>query len=189
MVNGLEQLWVSDITYSRTNQGFSYLSLITDAYSHKIVGYGLHPSLEATGCLKALEMAIATWKHESPFYLIHHSDRGIQYCCAEYTELLQRSGIAISMTQSGNPRDNALAERVNGILKNEFFPKRIYYNHKDAVKHFTLIIHIYNESRPHGSVDFLSPSTIHEHYTGPIPKRWKQYKRYKKVTLRKNELE
>lgn len=125
MVNGPEQLWVSDITYIRTNQGFSYLSLITDAYSHKIVGYGLHPSLEATGCLKALEMAIATWKHESPFYLIHHSDRGIQYCCAEYTELLQWSGIAISMTQSGNPRDNALAERVNGILKNEFFPKRI----------------------------------------------------------------
>lgn len=115
MVNGPEQLWVSDITYIRTNQGFSYLSLITDAYSHKIVGYGLHPSLKATGCLKALEMAIATWKHESPFYLIHHSDRGIQYCCAEYTELLQWSGIAISMTQSGNPRDNALAERVNGI--------------------------------------------------------------------------
>jgi putative transposase len=87
-------------------------------------------------------MAISAWKHESPFYLIHHSDRGIQYCCAEYTELLQRFGISISMTQSGKTRDNALAERVNGILKNEFFPKRIYQNHKDAVKHLSRIIHI-----------------------------------------------
>ncbi|KAA8473422.1 transposase InsO family protein [Arcticibacter tournemirensis] len=189
VITGREQLWVSDITYIRTIQGFSYLSLITDAYSHKIVGYALHPTLEATGCLKALEMAISTWKHESPFYLIHHSDRGIQYCCAEYTETLQRFGVAISMTQSGSPYDNALAERVNGILKNEFFPKRIYQNHKDAQKHVSRIIAIYNESRPHGSIDYLSPAKVHESLSGPIRKRWKQYRRYRKTIPDENEFE
>lgn len=189
IINAPEQLWVSDITYIRTIEGFSYLSLITDAYSHKIVGHALHPTLEATGCLKALEMAISTWKHESPFYLIHHSDRGIQYCCSEYTEILQRFGIAISMTQSGSPYDNALAERVNGILKNEFYSKRIYQNHKDASKHISRIIDIYNKKRPHGSIDYLTPGKVHDSLSGPIPKRWKQYKRYKKTTLKENELE
>lgn len=187
IITGPEQLWVSDITYIRTNQGFSYLSLITDAYSHKIVGYALHPTLEATGCLRALEMAISNWKHESPFYLIHHSDRGIQYCCNEYTEVLQRLGVAISMTQSGSPYDNALAERVNGILKNEFYPKRVYQNHKDAQKHVSRIINIYNESRPHGSIDYLSPAKVHENLSGPIRKRWKQYKRYKTIKWKKHE--
>lgn len=148
-LTGPEQLWVSDITYIRTMEGFSYLSLITDAYSRKIVGYSLHPTLEATGCLKALENAISSWKRLSPFYLIHHSDRGIQYCCNEYTEVLQRFGIAISMTQSGSPYDNALAERVNGILKNEFYPRRIYQNHKDASKNIAKVIKIYNNNRPH----------------------------------------
>lgn len=85
-------------------------------------------------------MAITTWKHESPFYLIHHSDRGIQYCCAKYTEILERFGIAISMTQSGSPYDKALAERVNRILKNVFFPKWIYHYHKDVLKHVYRII-------------------------------------------------
>lgn len=88
IITGPEQLWVSDITCIRTAQGFSYLSLITDAYSRKIVGYALHPNLEAIGRLRALEMAISNWKHVSPFYLIHHSDRGIQYCCNEYTGML-----------------------------------------------------------------------------------------------------
>ncbi len=94
-------------------------------------------------------MAITGWKHLSPFYLIHHSDRGIQYCCNEYTEMLRRYGIAISMTQSGSPYDNALAERVNGILKNEFYPKREYQNHKDAAKNIDKIIKVYNLQRPH----------------------------------------
>lgn len=176
VVSGPEQLWVSDITYIRTLQGFSYLSLITDAYSRKIVGYSLHPTLEAIGCLQALQMAISTWKHESPFYLIHHSDRGIQYCCNEYTEMLQRFGIAISMTQSGSPYDNALAERVNGILKNEFYPKRVYQNHKDASKSIGKIVRIYNQQRPHSSVDFLTPETAHQH-SGDIRKRWKKYQK------------
>ena len=135
--------------------------VITDAYSRKIVGYALHPTLEASGCIKALSMAISNWKHESPFYLIHHSDRGIQYCCAEYTELLRRYGIAISMTQNGNPYDNSLADRVNGILKNEFYPKRIYQNHQDAWKSINKIVGAYNQLRPHASVDYLTPNQAH----------------------------
>jgi len=176
VVSGPEQLWVSDITYIRTLQGFSYLSVITDAYSRKIVGYSLHPTLEAIGCLQALKMAISTWKHVSPFYLIHHSDRGIQYCCTEYTEILQRFGIAISMTQSGSPYDNALAERVNGILENEFYPRRVYQNHKDASKSISKIVRTYNQQRPHSSVDFLTPETAHQR-SGYIGKRWKRYKK------------
>ena len=176
IITGPEQLWVSDITYIRTIQGFSYLSLITDAYSRKIVGYALHPTLEATGCLRALEMAISNWKHVSPFYLIHHSDRGIQYCCNEYTEMLQRYGVAISMTQNGSPYDNALAERVNGILKNEFYPKRVYQNHKDASKNIDKIIRVYNSQRPHASLDFRTPEGAHSHI-GEIKKRWKRYPR------------
>jgi len=118
-----EQLWVSDITYIRTLEGFSYLSLITDAYSRKIVGYALHPSLEAIGCIAALEMAIGSRKRKSPFVLIHHSNRGIQYCSHNYTAMLNDDRIAISMTQSGSPYENALAERVNGIIKMSF-PKK-----------------------------------------------------------------
>ena len=117
VVTGIEQLWVSDITYVRTLQGFAYLSLITDAYSRKIVGFSLYPTLEATGCIEALQMAIANRKYESPYTLVHHSDRGIQYCSALYIELLRSEHIDISMTQSGSPYENAMAERVNGIIK------------------------------------------------------------------------
>lgn len=186
IITGPEQLWVSDITYIRTVQGFSYLSLITDAYSRKIVGYALHPTLEATGCLRALEMAISSWKHVSPFYLIHHSDRGIQYCCSEYPEMLQRYGVAISMTQNGSPYDNALAERVNGILKNEFYPKRIYQNHKDASKNIDKIIRVYNSQRPHASLDFRTPEKAHSD-NGEIKKRWKHYPRKSASTGKETE--
>jgi putative transposase len=123
VVTSPQQLWVSDITYIRTIEGFSYLSLITDAYSRKVVGYALHPTLEAIGCLDALEMAVNNRKSISPYILVHHSDRGIQYCSSAYIEILTRQNIAISMTQSGSPYENALAERVNGIIRNEFFPK------------------------------------------------------------------
>ncbi|WP_394370144.1 integrase core domain-containing protein [Sphingobacterium multivorum] len=119
---------------------------------------------------------MSNWKHVSPFYLIHHSDRGIQYCCNEYTEMLQRYGVAISMTQNGSPYDNALAERVNGILKNEFYPKRVYQNHKDASKNIDKIIRIYNSQRPHASLDFRTPEGAHFH-NGEIKKRWKRYPR------------
>ncbi|WP_429265339.1 IS3 family transposase [Mucilaginibacter sp. 3215] len=149
-----EQLWVSDITYIRTLEGFSYLSLITDVYSRKIVGYALHPSLEAVGCIAALEMAVDSRTRIPPFILIHHSDRGIQYCSQNYTALLNEDRIAISMTQSGSPYENALAERVNGIIKNEFFPKKVYQNHKEAKKSISVIIGNYNEQRPHASLNY-----------------------------------
>ncbi|PSR54074.1 transposase [Adhaeribacter arboris] len=111
------QLWVSDITYIHLEEGFAYLSLITDAYSRKIVGFFLSEDLSAMGCIRALEMALANCPWQD--YLIHHSDRGIQYCSQGYVRLLQERRIAISMTQSGDPLENALAERVNGVLKQE----------------------------------------------------------------------
>jgi putative transposase len=180
-----EQLWVSDITYIRTLDGFSYLSLITDAYSRKIVGYALHPNLEAVGCIEALEMAVASRKRLSPFTLIHHSDRGIQYCSQNYTAILNADRIAISMTQSGSPYENALAERVNGVIKNEFFPKKVYQNHKEAKKAIATTIRHYNSVRPHASLDYLTPDHAHE-MEGELKKRWKTYRRNKS---RKEEAE
>lgn len=178
VLSGAEQLWVSDITYIRTLEGFSYLSLITDAYSRKIVGYALHPSLEAVGCIAALEMAIEGRKRKSPFILIHHSDRGIQYCSQNYIAMLNEERIAISMTQSGSPYENALAERVNGIIKNEFFPKKIYQNHKEAKKSIAMTIRQYNQRRPHASLDYHTPDQAHE-MEGVLKKRWKTYRRVK----------
>jgi transposase InsO family protein len=171
-LNGAEQLWVSDITYVRTLQGFSYLSLITDAFSRKVVGHCLYPTLEAVGCLEALDMALRTRKKD--WKLIHHSDRGIQYCSSAYVEKLHAGEVDISMTQSGSPYENALAERMNGILKNEFYPKRIYQNHKEAKKVMSSNINIYNNKRPHSSLDYLTPSVAHE-ITGHINKKWKTY--------------
>lgn len=179
VITSPEQLWVCDITYIRTLEGFSYLSLITDAYSRKIVGFALYPTLEAVGCIEALEMAVNERKNSSPFILIHHSDRGIQYCSFDYVKILLKSNIAISMTQSGSPYENALAERVNGIIKNEFYPKKVYQNHKEAKKLITKTILTYNEKRPHSSIDFLTPEQAHNK-EGIIIKRWKQYPKQKK---------
>ena len=114
-VEGPNRLWVSDITYLRTQDGFNYLSVVTDAYSRKIVGYHLSQQLKAQGPVIALKKGLKSL--EGPSALIHHSDRGIQYCCQEYVSLLQDHRISISMTQSGSPYENAIAERVNGILK------------------------------------------------------------------------
>jgi len=156
-------------------EGYSYLSLITDAYSRKIVGYALHPSLGSEGCMIALSMALdGRISLNSP--LVHHSDRGVQYCCGSYVDLLSAKNIAISMTQSGNPYENALAERMNGIIKSEFFPKKIFQNHKEAKKVIDKIIQVYNGRRPHSSLNFLTPNAAHQ-MTGPIAKKWKPRKR------------
>jgi transposase InsO family protein len=172
ILNASEQLWVSDITYIRTLQGFNYLSLITDAYSRKIVGYRLYPTLEAIGCIDALEMALQSRTKDCR--LMHHSDRGIQYCSYKYVQLLRNNLITISMTQSGSPYENALAERVNGILKNEFFPKRIYQNHEEAKTILASNIEVYNTRRPHASLNYLTPLVAHE-MTGDFVKQWKHY--------------
>lgn len=143
------QLWVSDITYIRVGQDFAYLSLVTDAYSRKIIGFQLSHDLSTDNCLSALRMALAG-RLTTDLPLIHHSDRGTQYCSRVYTDLLKKKGIAISMTQSGNPRDNAIAERVNGILKMELL-KENYDNINIAYQSVKQAISIYNTLRPHSS--------------------------------------
>lgn len=166
------QLWVSDITYIRLGEGFAYLSLVTDAYSRKIVGFDLCDHLSAKGCIAALKMALKQNPDRSSG-LIHHSDRGIQYCSNKYVELLQQNHISISMTQSGDPRDNALAERVNGILKDELLESR-YDHYRRAKPMVADAINIYNNRRPHSSIDMLTPDIAHQH-TGELKRRWKKY--------------
>lgn len=165
-----EQIWVSDITYIRINNGWGYLSLITDAYSRKIMGHCFHKDLSARGCLRALEIALANRMYNQG--LIHHSDRGSQYCSREYVETLLASGIAISMTENGDPYENALAERVNGIIKEEFSLHHSGTGFDDTRKKIAESIRAYNEIRPHASCDYLTPEQAHLR-TGDLAKRWK----------------
>jgi putative transposase len=174
-----DELWVSDITYIRlTNKKFAYLSLVTDAYSRKIVGYCLNHDLSAEGPLAALEMALKGRVGQRP--LIHHSDRGSQYCGDGYITLLKANGINISMTQSGDPRDNAIAERVNGILKQELLENK-YRNTRNAKCSVDIAIDIYNRLRPHSSVDMMTPEKAHTQ-TGPIRRRWKSLFKAQAIT-------
>ena len=179
-----EQLWVSDITYLRTDTGFIYLSLVTDAYSRKIVGYHVSQHLKAKGCLIALNKAIKSLQSPPAQSLIHHSDRGIQYCCESYVAVLQANNINISMTQSGSPYDNAIAERVNGILKNELQLDKTFNNYNQAVAAVSLAINAYNELRPHMSCSNLTPKQAHLTIK-PLIKKWKnkQYCKAKSVIL------
>lgn len=155
-----EQIWVSDITYLRIKSKFIYLFLITDAYSRKIVGYHLSQTLEASGCVLAIEKAIKERIYpQRP--LIHHSDRGIQYCCNAYVSFLRRCHVAISMTQSGSPYDNAIAERVNGVLKAEFGLYCIFENYSQAVDPVCKAIAKYNYIRPHLSCQLSTPQAKH----------------------------
>lgn len=164
------ELWVSDITYIHlANNKFAYLSLVTDAYSRKIVGFYMNKDLSAEGPVKALEMALNGRTNNEP--LIHHSDRGSQYCSDAYVSLLTSAGINISMTQSGDPRDNAIAERVNGILKQELL-EEIYPGLRCARQSAMIAIDTYNRIRPHSSVDMMTPAKAHTQ-TGPIKRRWK----------------
>jgi len=164
-----EQLWVSDITYINLTKGFAYLSLVTDVYSHKIVGYYLSNDLGTEGCIAALTAAIRSRVTDQP--LLHHSDRGSQYCADAYVKLLGSNSINISMTQTGDPRDNAIAERVNGILKQELL-RNIYPGIRQARQEVSTAIDIYNRIRPHSSIDMMTPEKAHSH-TGYIPRRWK----------------
>lgn len=154
------QVWVSDITYIRTLGGFIYLFLITDLYSRKVVGWSLSRSLSIEGGLEALKMALRTRKDKSES-LIHHSDRGVQYCCNAYVETLLKANIDISMTEENHCYENAVAERVNGILKNEFYLDVTFNNFKQALSTVQSGIHIYNEKRPHWSLELRTPSQVH----------------------------
>lgn len=168
-----DQVWVSDITYIRLQEGFCYLSLITDAYSRKIMGYWLSPDLTHQGCVEALRQALGQRLYpDHP--LIHHSDRGVQYCCAAYAGLLHEQGIGISMSEKGDPYENALAERVNGILKDEFLLDGEFHNYPSAQKAVDEAVKTYNEHRPHASCDYLTPSRAYLK-NGPLKRRWKNY--------------
>jgi len=167
-----EQLWVSDITYIRMLNQWGYLSLITDAYSRKIMGFCFRKDLSAQGCIDALQMALKARSYPR-MNIIHHSDRGSQYCSKGYVDLLLENNIAISMTENGDPYENALAERVNGIIKSEF---QLYYSPlgleytKNKIRES---IHAYNTLRPHSSCDFMTPEIAHTK-TGILKKRWKK---------------
>jgi putative transposase len=175
VVDRPEQLWVSDMTYIRIQNQWGYLSLITDAYSRKIMGFCLRSYMLAEGCVAALQMALDSRAYkEQP--LIHHSDRGSQYCCKQYVDILSATGIAISMTEKGDPYENALAERVNGIIKGEFNLYSSQLNFEQTYERVVQSITAYNAIRPHGSCDNLTPNQAHQTLT-PMKKRWKTYPR------------
>jgi putative transposase len=166
-----QQAWVCNITYLCIGLGFGYLSLLTDAYSKLIVGYCLPPLLTVEGSLNALEMALQREQPRSAF-LLHHSDRGSQYCSFVYIQRLRQAGIAISMTQHGDPYENAVAERVNGILKTDFRLNRVFTTFEEAARAVEQSVHSYNHLRSHMSCGYLTPAAAHTS-TEPLQKYWK----------------
>ncbi len=170
------QLWVSDITYWKIETGFVYISFITDAYSRKIVGYHLADSLMTSETIKALQMAIFNLPEGliDKSKLIHHSDRGTQYCSNEYVKLLQTNNIEISMAENGDPLENAIAERVNGIIKEEYLNDYQLENIKTAKELLDTVVNLYNNERPHMSIGNLTPNQVHQNNI-KIEKLWKNY--------------
>jgi transposase InsO family protein len=175
------QLWVSDITYIELwsddkNYQFCYLSLILDAYTEEIVGWCVGNTLETKYPLAALRMALKRIKGLPNIILIHHSDRGCQYASREYTECLRKYGIRISMTESGDPKENAQAERINNTIKNELFKDRKFRNIHEVTAALEKAIYFYNNKRPHMSIDMLTPAKAAE-LNGEIKMKWKSYRR------------
>lgn len=171
------QLWVSDITYIPTAGGVCYLHLVTDAYSHKVVGWTLADTLKASASMEALgqaiRQAVAMKGSDSLKGLVHHSDRGVQYCCDDYVTMLKAHDIAISMTEDYKPTDNAIAERVNGIIKEECVYRQPRFNStghaRNAISRF---IRFYNHHRPHMSIAYKIPAVAHIE-KGEQQKMWK----------------
>jgi len=171
---GVNQHWVGDITYFRTRkEGLVYISLITDAYSHRIVGYHLSTDLETVSSLKALRMALdqAGVTLEG---LIHHSDRGVQYCSRKYVKMLQGNGIAISMTENGDPLENAVAERINGIIKQEYLELEKVDTVLQAIAALDRAVALYNGGRPHASISMFTPDQVH-FGSFSVQRTWKNY--------------
>ena len=179
-----DQVWVSDITYveilEKGERSFAYLSLVTDAYTHEIVGWALHDSLDTEGPLRALKMAIAQYGGYGLNGLIHHSDRGCQYCSQEYVNVLKQYDIQISMTDKGDPYENAIAERVNGIIKNEWLNQMRLTSLDMARGAIKDIVRIYNEKRPHMSLGMLAPIQA-RFQAGEMKKLWKNYWAIKQI--------
>ena len=158
-LTGANQVWLSDITYIRTEEGFLYLALITDKWSRKVVGYHCGDSLEAEGCLTALEQALQELpKGARP---IHHSDRGCQYCCHEYVERLAARQLGVSMTQEDHCAENAQAERLNGILKQEYGLRAKFATKADALGAVAQGIWLYNTRRLHTTLGYRVPEQVH----------------------------
>jgi len=183
------ELWVSDITYLYTPTGFCYLSLITDAYSHRILGYHVHHDLTTFGPATALRMALETLEPTIILPLIHHSDRGTQYASDAYITLLfTHPEIEVSMTEKSDPYENPVAERINGILKREFGMDKIFSTMKEMKQQACRSITNYNELRPHASCDYYTPNQAHQ-MCGVLPKRWKNWYKEKQTALLKSESE
>ena len=171
------ELWVADITYIPMKERFAYLYLITDAYSRKIVGFHVSDDMRVTSAIVALQKAID--QKPADAIVIHHSDRGLQYCSNDYVALLKQHHARISMTQNGDPYENAMAERVNGILKTELISDS-YPDLKLAMQHIARCITVYNYRRVHSSLNWQIPDTVHSQ-TGPQIKKWKNYYKTKKL--------
>ena len=170
----INQVWVSDITYWKIAGSYLYISFITDAYSHKIVGYHLAETLESMETMKALQMALDQLSGQLTGSLIHHSDRGVQYCCQSYVKLLQDKDVQISMTENGDPLENAIAERINGILKAEYLKHYEISTIGEAKTQLQHAVRLYNEQRPHFSIGLLTPELVHSKNL-VTEKLWKNY--------------
>ena len=158
-LEGPNEVWVSDLSYLRTLEGFLYLALITDKYSRKIVGWHVGDTLEAVGCVRALDRALAGLpKGSKP---IHHSDQGSQYCCHEYVNRLTDRDLEVSMTESNHCAENALAERMNGILKSEYGLARRFKDKRTARLAVAQAVQLYNQRRPHTALNYQVPERVH----------------------------
>jgi transposase InsO family protein len=191
VINRPNQLWVSDITYIKINGIVYYLYLITDAYSQKIVGFYISQNLKAESAVVALKIALKHNPGKKRFGLIHHSDRGIQYCSDEYSTILKQSEILISMTKPASPQENAIAERVNGILKDEWLYDLQLSKNEYPDRKIKKIISIYNKLRPHNSLGNLTPDQVHtmgfkRHKSERVIGKMYSYR--KKAALKKKQL-
>jgi transposase InsO family protein len=169
-----EQVWVCDITYIRSNGGFLYLFLVTDAYSHKVMGFHLSHTMEARGAVAALKMAISQRIYPER-ELIHHSDRGVQYCSANYVKVLQDAGISISMTEGASPHQNTIAERINRTFKEQLYMDQVFVGYHQALARMVEAVKVYNHVRPHSSSSNLTPEEAHK-ASEPLKRTWKSYK-------------
>jgi transposase InsO family protein len=160
VVTASEQLWVSDITYIKTQEGNCYLNMVTDAYSRKIMGYAIADTMNTDAMIPAYRMALRKRIHKSE-QLVHHTDRGLQYCSSDYIQLSLKNNVNISMTENGDPYENALAERMNRTLKEEFGLGNNLPSKKVAVKLVEEAVEIYNNRRPHWALKLDTPNNVH----------------------------
>ena len=172
-INHSEQAFVSDITYIKTDQGHAYLALVTDAYSKKIMGWSFDDNMKVSMVKEALTMAYNNCTHHHK-NIIHHSDRGMQYCCPDYTEFAGNKGFVMSTTQQSDPYENAIAERINGILKYEFGLRKTIASIAIARAMIKEAVDIYNNERLHWSLDLKTPQKVHDGYNR---QKYKSYKR------------